>query len=130
LARKQFQIFGNEIVGSPPLNFERSFLLDQIVEKRTTPFEISIPLTIEGSITIQVPANFKSKPADAAQNIQNQFVTCRFSAATNDVGWRLDYHIYEPANRFAPEQYPAHNLAMQQAVNALGLNLVCVRQEN
>jgi tetratricopeptide (TPR) repeat protein len=130
LARKQFQIFGNEIVGSPPLNFERSFLLDQIVEKRTTPFEISIPLTIEGSITIQVPASFKSKPADAAQNIQNQFVACRFSAVTNDAGWRLDYHIYEPANRFAPEQYPAHNLAMQQAVNALGLNLVCVRQEN
>lgn len=128
LARRQFQIMENEIAGSPPLNLERSFLLDQIVEKRTTPFQIPIPLTIEASVTIHVPARFKSEPAGLAQNIQNQFVSCRFSAITNGTGWRLDYHIYEPANRFSPEQYPAYNLAMQQVVNTLGPNLVCVRQ--
>jgi hypothetical protein len=128
LARRQFQILENEIAGSPPLNLERSFLLDQTVEKRTTPFQIPIPLTIEGSVTIHVPASFKSEPVGLAQNIQNQFVSCRFSAITNGTGWRLDYHIYEPANRFASEQYPAYNLAMQQVVNTLGPNLVCVRQ--
>lgn len=128
LARRQFQILENEIAGSPPLNLERSFLLNQTVEKRTTPFQISIPLTMEGSVTIHVPASFKSKPAGPARNIQNQFVACRFSAITNETGWRLDYHIYEPANRFASEQYPAYSLAMQQVVNTLGPNLVCVRQ--
>jgi hypothetical protein len=128
LARRQFQILENEIAGSPPLNIERSFLIDQTVEKRTTPFQIPVPLTIEGSVTIHVPANFKSEPAGVAQNIQNQFISCRFSAMTNGTGWRLEYHIYEPSHRFAPEQYPAYNLAMRQVVNTLGPNLACVRQ--
>jgi tetratricopeptide (TPR) repeat protein len=130
LAHGQFQLVENEIAGNPPLNFERAFLLDQVVEKRTTPFEVSIPLIVNGSITVRIPANFRSKTAVAAQAFENPFVSCRISSATDDTGWRLDYRVYEPANRYAPEQYPAHNAAMQEAVNTLGPRLVFVRKEN
>ena len=129
LARRQFHRFEDEIAGNLPWNFEHAFLLDQSLEKRTTPFEIPVPQTIDGSITVHGPENFNAK-TNAAQYLQNQFLTCRISATNNDAGWHLDYHLYEPANRFAPELYPAHNLAMQQAVNALDLNLVASRRKN
>jgi transglutaminase-like putative cysteine protease/thioredoxin-like negative regulator of GroEL len=130
LVHRQFQVLDNEVAGNPPLNFERLFLLRQNVEKRTTPFEVPIPLAIRGSVIIRVPANFKADPPEVSKNIGNQFVSCQFSATTANSGWRLDYRIYEPSHRFAPEQYSAYNLAMQQVVNTLGPDLVCIRQGN
>jgi hypothetical protein len=100
-------------------------LLDQPVEKRTTPFENHIPLTIEGATDIRgLSLLMATPPPHPAPNLQNQFVTGQLSSTADATGYHLRYHLYEPAGRFAPEQYLSHNQAMQQAVDMLAARIV------
>jgi len=125
LARGQFHSFAREISGNAPLYFERSILLDQPVEKRTTPFEIQIPLTLEGATDIRGPSLFiATPPPRPASMLDNQFVTEQLSSSADAAGCHLRYHLYEPAGRFPPEQYLSHNQAMQQAVDMLAARIV------
>ena len=127
LVRGQFHSMGKEISGSVPLNFERSLLPNQIVEKRTLPFEISIPLTIEASMEVHAPLHCKARALTTpVRSIQSQFVDCQFSSSASDSGWRLNYSLYEPSGRFPAERYSEHNRAMQQALEALAPQLVGV----
>jgi tetratricopeptide (TPR) repeat protein len=125
LARGQFHSFEKEISGNAPVFFERSILLDQTVEKRTTPFEIPIPLTIEGATDIRSPSFFISAPPPhPASKVESRFVTGQLSSTADAAGCHLRYHLYEPAGRFAPEQYSSHNQTMQQAVDMLAARIV------
>lgn len=129
LARGRFHAFEKEIGGSVPLYFERSVLLDQSVEKRTTPFEISIPLTLEGATDIRCPLLFIATPLpNPAPKVENQFVAGQLSSTADAAGCHLRFHLYEPAGRFAPEQYPSHNQAMQQAVDMLAPRIVFAKK--
>ena len=125
LARAQFHSFEKEISGNAPSYFERSILLDQTVEKRTTPFEIAIPLTLEGADDVRGPSLFiATAPSNPAAKLENQFVAGQLTSTADATGCHLRYHLYEPAGRFAPEQYPSHNQAMQQAVDMLAARIV------
>ena len=129
LARGQFHAFEKEISGNAPIHFERSFLLDQTVEKRTEPFEISIPVTMEGATDIQSPPLYiaASQPS-AAPKLENPFVAGQLTCTTNETGCHLRFRVYEPAGRFAPERYSSHNQAMQQVVDTLAARIVFVKR--
>jgi len=110
------------------VNFERGLLLDQPVETRTVPFEIPIPLKVECSMDVHVPAGFKPQPVSGiVPDIKSQFVSAHFSATTDNFGWRMNYRLGESAGRFTPGEYPAHNLAMRQTLDMLAPHLVCIR---
>ena len=98
------------------------------VETRTTPFEISLPITVQCSMEVHAPSGFKAQPiSEGVPDIKNQFVSGNFTATTNADGWRMNYRFGEFSGRFAPEEYPAHNLAMRQTLDMLDPRLVCVR---
>lgn len=125
LARGQFQSLQNQIVGSPPLGFERTFLVNETIEKRVTPFEVAVPLTIEGDVTISVAPKFKPRPLrEAPARTENGFVNCAASIATDEKGWRVNYRLFEPARRFPAAEYAEHCRAVQQAVELLKPRLV------
>jgi tetratricopeptide (TPR) repeat protein len=129
LARGLFHSFEKEISGSAPFYFERAILLDQTVEKRTTPFEIAIPLTMEGATDIQNPPLFIAiPPPNPDQKVENQFVVGHLSSAANQTGCHLTYLVYVPAGRFPSELYSSHNQAMQQVVDTLATKIVFAKK--
>jgi tetratricopeptide (TPR) repeat protein len=125
LVRGQFQGLEKQIVGNLPLGFERTFLLKQPSEKRTTPFEVAAPLLIDAAVTLSLPSNLKAKPpADAHQSAESKFVSCNVLTETSEHAWHFNYHLTECAGRFPPGDYASHCRALQQAVDLLRPRLI------
>jgi hypothetical protein len=125
LIRGQFQLLGNQMVGTAPLGIERTFLAAQAVEKRTAPFEIASPLLLERTLTITLPAEFKPKLESLpARNTETEFLRCQTSVEALSSGWRLSSSVYEPSGRRPAEQYGPYCAAVRQALETLRPTLV------
>jgi tetratricopeptide (TPR) repeat protein len=125
LTHGEFQSAAGELTASPPVNIERSTFLDQNVDERGTPFEISIPLTVEGVIEVLDPSQGNSAAAPPpTQKIENEFVSCQVSTTAGDSGYVIRYHVREIAGRFPPQAYVKHGRAMREVVEALAAPLV------
>ena len=125
LARGQFHVLDGQIVGQPPAGFERAFLIHEAVEKRSSPFEVTTPLTIEGSVTVNLPAGFKPRaPGEPESKTGNAFVNSDAETHAAQHGWQLNYRLFEPAGRFAALEYASYCRAMQQAVETVQPRLV------
>jgi hypothetical protein len=130
LVRGQFQGVEKQIVGNLPLGFERTFLLNQPSEKRTSPFEVAAPLLIDAAVAMNLPANLKAKPpTDARQSTESRFVSCNVVTETSDHGWNVSYHLAESAGRFPAGDYSSHCRALQQAVDLLRPRLIATAEE-
>ena len=104
------------------------YLLSEPIPKRATPFEVSVPLTIEGTVTVNSPAGFRPKPMPKpAPDAENRFVRCQMAVDASASGWRLRYHLHENAGRSAAESYTEYCRAMQQTADLLKPRLVCER---
>ena len=126
--RGEFHALENQIVGSVPIGVERAYLLSEPIPKRATPFEVSVPLTIEGTVTVNSPAGFRPKPMlKPAPDAENRFVRCQMAVDASASGWRLRYHLHENAGRSAAESYTEYCRAMQQTADLLKPRLVCER---
>jgi hypothetical protein len=131
LVRGQFQGLEKQIVGNLPIGFERTFLLNQPSEKRTSPFEVAAPLLIDAAVAMSLPSNLKAKPpADARQAAESRFVHCNVVTETSDHGWHVSYHLEENAGRFPSGDYSSHCRALQQAVDLLRPRLVATAEES
>jgi len=125
IIRGQFQVLGNQIVGTPPLGIERTFLGAQPIEKRTAPFEVAAPLLMERQLTITLPAEFKPKlELLPARTSETEFVKCRTSVEAIAAGWRLSSSLYEPSGRRPAQEYSPYCAALRQAVETLKPSLV------
>jgi hypothetical protein len=131
LLRGEFHSSEREIFGTPPLYFEKTFFLDQTVEKRTTPFQIAIPLTLEGTTDIMGPPHSRAKSGMAGvQKVENQFAAGQSFTTNDEKGFHINYRIYENAGRFPADDYPSHNHSLQQVLDSLGAKLVFDEKEN
>jgi len=116
--------------GNLPVGFERTFLLNQPSEKRTSPFEVAAPLLIDAAVAMSLPSNLKAKPpAEARQSTESRFVNCNVVTETSDHGWHVSYHLAESAGRFPPGDYSSHCRALQQAVDLLRPRLIATAEE-
>jgi tetratricopeptide (TPR) repeat protein len=130
LVRGQFQGLEKQIVGNLPVGFERTFLLNQPTEKRTSPFEVAAPLLIDAAVAMSLPSNLKAKPPpDPRQSAEGRFVNCNVVTETSDHGWHVSYHLAESAGRFPPGDFSSHCRALQQAVDLLGPRLIATAEE-
>jgi hypothetical protein len=120
LVRGQFQVVGNQIVGTPPLGMERAFLEPQPVEKRTTPFEVGEPMRLERTLTIKLPLEFKPKTELIPdRRAESPFVNCRTSVEALSSGWRVTSSLYEPAGLRPAAQYAEFCSSLREALDAL-----------
>ena len=131
LVRGQFQGLEKQIVGNLPVGFERTFLLHQPSEKRTSPFEVAAPLLIDAAVAMSLPSNLKAKPpVDARQSAESRFVNCNVVTETSEHGWNVSYHLAESAGRFPAGDFSSHCRALQQAVDLLRPRLIATAVES
>lgn len=129
--RGVFHRFDNEIALSPPINLERSLLIQPSVESRTAPFEIPVPLKVQGTIEVRTPRDFRSKAdGDQSRPTMNDFISCQSARKSSGSAWTVTYDLYVPAGRFPAARYPAHLRAMQEALESLSSRQVFVRSMN
>lgn len=118
--RAPFQDFGKNLTGKLPACFEQSYLAVESVDKRFSPFQVGVPLTIESTVTISAPEGFRASLTDApTQKIEHRFVRCQLDTTAGKTGWRLNYKVYEPAGRFPAADYADFRAAMERTLNAL-----------
>jgi hypothetical protein len=123
--RGQFHSLGSQIVGNLPVTVERTFLIQEPVAKRLTPFEVSIPLTIKGSVTVNIPSRFKARPlVQPSVSRENPYVSCSVDSALVGNGWQLNYQISGLTGRRPAAEYDDHCRAMQAAVDSLKPQLI------
>jgi hypothetical protein len=126
--RGQFHLVQGQFVGSLPLDVERTYLAEEPIAKRTLPFQVAIPLLIDGAVSVSVPAGYKAElPHDLARAISNRYVNCNSTCESPDQNLRFHFHLYRPAGRFAPDEYGDHSRAVQDAIHQLEPRLVAAR---
>jgi hypothetical protein len=108
----------DQLVGSLPLGCERAYLVEDQVDKRTLPFEMAIPLTIDSVVTVRSPAGYKAKlSGKSTHKTAGSFVTYESASEARDKNWRFNFHLYRPKGRFGAEEYANHCRALQEAIH-------------
>jgi hypothetical protein len=116
--RGQFHLMQNQLVGSLPLGCERAYLVEDQVNKRTLPFEMAVPLTIDSVVTVRSPAGYKAKlSGESTHKTAGSFVTYESASEAHDKNWRFNFHLYRPKGRFGAEEYANHCRALQKAIH-------------
>ncbi len=111
--RSQFQIAGRELVGRPPACFEQIYLATEAVEKRLSPFQVTIPLVMESAVSIQAPNGFRARPATAAvPQWDGRFARGQVDMSAGKNGWQITGRLQQPAGRFAAGDYAAFCAAL------------------
>jgi hypothetical protein len=126
--RAQFHVAGRELIGKLPACFEHTYLTTEAVEKRLSPFQVAIPLTLEATVTIRPPEGFRAKPVEASsQNWDARFLRGQVNATTETSRLRLTCQLHQRAGRFAASDYAAFCAALDRASNDLSPKLTFER---
>ncbi|NBV24731.1 MAG: DUF3857 domain-containing protein [Proteobacteria bacterium] len=119
-----FQESGGELVGQLPSVVEKAYLTPQLVDKRQTPFQLKVPLVMEGVVRISVPAGYRLRALPTpVENLENRFLSCRLTSELDKQGLRINYRLQRPVGRYAAADYAGYCQALAQASVLLGPKL-------
>ena len=123
--KKQFHHSGNQLRGVMRAGFARSYLSASPVENRLTPFEVTIPVSIEAIMFIDVPAGFKAdQPANADLKLNPQFATGQSGSRIQGGQLILDFKCRQLTGEFKAADYASYRQTMAQALSSLEREVV------
>ncbi len=104
--KNQFRFTDRETVGALPMVFERSWLAPESVEKRVTPFHLAVPIDFESTITLAVPAGFRTKEVAGPPRERNdRFISCQIATERGADSLISRSRIVRPAGRHSAAEY-------------------------
>ncbi|HTS18395.1 MAG TPA: DUF3857 domain-containing protein [Verrucomicrobiae bacterium] len=123
--KKQFRRSDRQVRGVLRVGSCRPYLSATPVDNRQTPFEITIPLSVEARVLIDVPAGFEAQPPERVDlKLDPRFVTGEGSAHVDGGQLRLDFRCREMTGTFDPSDYAAYRQTMAQALAFLEREVV------
>lgn len=104
--KRQFRSLDKQLVGKLPDVWEEGLLAVTAVDRRSTPFELTVPLEMESSITVMIPAGYQApKPEDFALELKTELMHSQSSARKEGNGLRVDFRFQRPAGKYVATQY-------------------------
>jgi hypothetical protein len=123
--KKQFRRSDNQIRGVPRAGFARIYLTASPVEPRLTPFEITIPLSIDFSEIVDVPAGFEAvQPESLDLKLDPRFATGDSSARVEGRQLNLHFKCRLITGRFVASDYSAYRQTMSQILSIVEREVV------
>jgi len=124
LVRKQFQTLGNQIIGQIPDIWEHHYLWTDPAENRLTAFQLAFPLSLESTVTVEVPEGYSTPAAEGfEQDLHQPFATGKTTAQNQGARMIINYSLHRPSGTFAPTEYAAFRKSMDQALGPLEQNM-------
>jgi tetratricopeptide (TPR) repeat protein len=118
--RGQFHTLEDQMVGSIPAGLEQAFLGVEMSERRLSPFEIAVPLIIDGNIKVNLPPGYKPRfEPGQPENHASRFLSFTSHAEATTDGWRITYQLGANAGRFPPNEYASYCQTVAQTVGRL-----------
>jgi len=118
--KSQFHPLDDRLTGTLRLGLARAYLAPAATDDRRTPFEVQIPGTFHGTVTLDAPEGFQAQPPEAAEiKLNSRFVTGRLQTRRQGSGLQLEFEYQMPTGRFAAADYAAYQEAMNRAVSLL-----------
>ena len=118
--KKQFHHSGDQLRGIMRAGFVRSYLTVSPVDNRMTPFEVTIPISIEAKMFIDVPGGFKAdQAANTDLKLNSQFAIAQ--SVTRIEGGQLILHFKcsQLTGKFQAADYAPYRQTMAQALSFL-----------
>ena len=123
--KKQFRRSDNQIRGVLRAGFARAYLMASPVDTRLTPFQITIPLSIDFSEFIDVPAGFEAvQPESLDLKLDPRFAAGRGSARLEGNELNLNFKCRLMTGKFDASDYAAYRQTMSQALSAVEREVV------
>ena len=123
--KKQVRRSGNQLLGSVRAGFARSYLTASPSDNRLTPFEITIPLSIQAKVFIDIPAGFKmDPPANPDSKLDPRFATCQSASRIEGGQLILDFKCSQLPGKFKAADYAPYRQTMAQASSLLEREVV------
>jgi len=118
--KKQFHLLDDRLTGTLRLGFARAYLAPAATDDRRTPFEVQIPGTFHGTVTLDTPEGFQAELPEAAEiKLDSRFGTGRLQTRLQGSGLQLEFEYQKITGRFAAADYAAYQEAMNKALSLL-----------
>ena len=127
--KKQLRHAGEQIRGVIRAGFSRSYLTTGPVNNRCSPFELSIPESIQAKISIDAPAGFHAeRPANAPLQLDPRFLTGQGEAQSISNQLRLNVSCRQTTGVFQAADYDAYRQSLAQVMTFLEREVVFTSQ--
>jgi hypothetical protein len=118
--QKQFHRSGDQLRGIMRAGFARSYLTASPVDNRLTPFEVTIPISIEAKMFIDVPDGFKAdQPVNPDLKLNPQFAIGQSVSRIEGGQLILDFKCRQLTGKFKAADYAPYRQTMAQALSFL-----------
>jgi hypothetical protein len=118
--KRQFHRSNDRLSGILRAGIERLYLTADPVDNRLTPFEVTVPLHLQSSVSFTVPEGFSAEqPSSSAPKLDPRFAACQSQFRMDDSQVTLGFQCSLPAGKFSPSDYAAYRTTMDQALSML-----------
>ena len=118
--KSQFRRSVDQMTGALRCGLARTYLKTEPVDKRLTPFEITVPFSFASKVSIKAPKGFKPDPPAATQlSLDPRFLRSSQSYEIQDGTLTIDTEFHQPAGRSKPADYAAYRETMSRSLLVL-----------
>lgn len=114
-----FDSIDDMLIGRLPALWERYFLEPSAMASRTTPFELTDPLTFVSEVRVTPPDGWRLGKARPKQALDSPFLTHRFSERIEAGQLATETNVAYLLGRHEPETYDAYVKAAAQAIKSM-----------
>ncbi len=123
--RGQFHLSGAQLTGKLPAVWEQLYASAEPVERRTTPFEVKLPLNVKTSITLNTPEGFaEPAPESFQQSGKSSFASSQSSAQAEASRIKIQYSLRRRAGKHGAAEYGTFRESMVKALAPLEQTIV------
>jgi len=120
ILKRQFHRAKDGLSGILRAGIERLYLTAEPVDNRLTPFEVTIPLHVQSSVSLAIPEGFGAEPLSiSASKLDARFADCQSQIRIGGKQVDLEFQWSLPAGKFSPADYAAYRATMEQALSML-----------
>ncbi len=129
--KRQLRHAGEQIRGVIRAGFSRSYLTTSPVDNRCSPFELSVPESIEAKIFIDAPKGYRAeRPSDLPLQLDPRFLTGKCDARAESNQLRLNVSCRQMTGVFPATGYDAYRQSLGQVTAFLEREVVFTSQEH
>jgi hypothetical protein len=123
--KRQFRSVDGRLAGPVHGGLERTLLAGELIDKRLTPFEFTVPLRVHSRIEFSAPSGFSpgTQPAQAI-DLHNRFIRWEGSSQAQSDTIRLDFDAQQQTGKFLASDYSAYRDAVEHALATLEREII------
>lgn len=129
--KQQFHNTGTRLSGVLRAGLERAYLAAEPVDKRLTPFELTVPTSVKSRVTIDVPKGYRPEPfAKSDSKLDSRFASAQSQCRVLNEQLNIEFECRQQPGKFPAADYSPYRDAMGQVMALLEREVSFTAAEN